>query len=840
MPKIQLRQDVSANWQSRNPILLKGEFGIETDTNKFKIGDGETSWNSLEYITPTKTSDLVNDSGYINISAVPTLTSQLTNDSGFLTQHQDISGKQDRLTAGTNISIDANNVISATNLSSGNYLNLDNKPQINGVTLSGNKTSAELGILTSNDLPTKTSDLTNDSGYINISFVPTLISELTNDSGFITSADLPTLATVATSGDYDDLSNKPTIPTVNNATITFTQGGTTKGTITLNQSSDATIALNAGGGGAVDSVNGKTGDVVLDASDVGALADTTTIPAKTSDLTNDSNFATVSQIPTNNNQLTNGAGYITNSALAGFVQNTATGTSSLTISGTPTTNTNAVNIGYGSATDGTESIAIGNSAEIDSANGAFSIAIGSGARTDVNSAVAIGAGADVYGVGGVSIGSGASANGSRSLALGVNANAMYNSSIQIGYGTNSDSNTLSVGFYNTQSTHYNWQLLDGTTGLIPDARISSNIARTSAIPDISTKQDTLVSGTNIKTVNNTSLLGSGNIDTSQIFFAIYGTTTTNQITQALASGKAIFCIKSTSVDHIYCYSGTLEGSSAYVFSRVYQNTTEVVYVSSSTNVWNTITKTLADDTLSNVLSIDSGSAVATALDAKVNKSGDTMTGGLSIDTDDNNRRACRIDNISTTAERDIEFNATSASHRVGAIRGALSSDGTTCLMTFGCCNPNNDALSGLQINRTNTSISCTFPNTTCVDGQWDFSSPQTIISTAVSLNGSTDLPYTVTLPNDGHIYEVMIRADANTGNATGNWFIVGIKSNVLTNNYIFVCGTATQAARTAGSQGTVIIPMKYGTNNLTLRRSTNYTGSTQLFSLGYRRVGTNT
>lgn len=54
------------------------------------------------------------------------------------------------------------------------------------------------------------------------------------------------LATVATTGDYTDLLNKPTIPTVNNSTITFTQGGTTKGSITLNQSSDATIALDAG------------------------------------------------------------------------------------------------------------------------------------------------------------------------------------------------------------------------------------------------------------------------------------------------------------------------------------------------------------------------------------------------------------------------------------------------------------------------------------------------------------------------------------------------------------------------------------------------------------------
>lgn len=47
------------------------------------------------------------------------------------------------------------------------------------------------------------------------------------------------------------------------------------------------IKSGGGGGGAVNSVNGKTGDVVLNAQDVGALPDSTEIPAKTSDLEND-------------------------------------------------------------------------------------------------------------------------------------------------------------------------------------------------------------------------------------------------------------------------------------------------------------------------------------------------------------------------------------------------------------------------------------------------------------------------------------------------------------------------------------------------------------------------
>jgi hypothetical protein len=49
-----------------------------------------------------------------------------------------------------------------------------------------------------------------------------------------------------------EILNKPTIPTVNDATITITQGGVTKGSFTLNQSSGDTIALDAGGGGSVD------------------------------------------------------------------------------------------------------------------------------------------------------------------------------------------------------------------------------------------------------------------------------------------------------------------------------------------------------------------------------------------------------------------------------------------------------------------------------------------------------------------------------------------------------------------------------------------------------------
>lgn len=47
----------------------------------------------------------------------------------------------------------------------------------------------------------------------------------------------------------------------------------------------------------VQSVNGKQGTVVLSASDVGALPSSTSIPSKTSDLTNDSGYLTLSTLP---------------------------------------------------------------------------------------------------------------------------------------------------------------------------------------------------------------------------------------------------------------------------------------------------------------------------------------------------------------------------------------------------------------------------------------------------------------------------------------------------------------------------------------------------------------
>jgi hypothetical protein len=65
--KIQVRRDTAANWTSVNPTLSSGEIGFETNTGKFKIGNGSSVWSALDYFLDS--SDL---SGYLTASSAST------------------------------------------------------------------------------------------------------------------------------------------------------------------------------------------------------------------------------------------------------------------------------------------------------------------------------------------------------------------------------------------------------------------------------------------------------------------------------------------------------------------------------------------------------------------------------------------------------------------------------------------------------------------------------------------------------------------------------------------------------------------------------------------------
>jgi hypothetical protein len=62
--RIQIRRDTAANWTSSNPVLRAGEFGVETDTLKFKIGNGTSTWTQITTyanVTPTGLSSSLGD-----------------------------------------------------------------------------------------------------------------------------------------------------------------------------------------------------------------------------------------------------------------------------------------------------------------------------------------------------------------------------------------------------------------------------------------------------------------------------------------------------------------------------------------------------------------------------------------------------------------------------------------------------------------------------------------------------------------------------------------------------------------------------------------------------------
>jgi len=195
-----------------------------------------------------------------------------------------------------------------------NYNNLTNKPRINGVILSGDKSGADLGLASASDIPiVPVQSVNGEIGAVvlDASDVGAVAEPQTaGTAGQVLGLDSnlnPTWINQGGGGssDYNALSNKPQIEGVT------LSGNKTAADLGLAKASDipavpvqsvngktGAVVLTASDVGAkpssyeapVSSVNSKTGTVVLSASDVGALPSSTAIPGKTSDLTNDSGF----------------------------------------------------------------------------------------------------------------------------------------------------------------------------------------------------------------------------------------------------------------------------------------------------------------------------------------------------------------------------------------------------------------------------------------------------------------------------------------------------------------------------------------------------------------------
>ena len=51
--QFQFRRGTASQWTAANTILASGELGLESDTNKFKLGNGTSGWTSLPYASGT-------------------------------------------------------------------------------------------------------------------------------------------------------------------------------------------------------------------------------------------------------------------------------------------------------------------------------------------------------------------------------------------------------------------------------------------------------------------------------------------------------------------------------------------------------------------------------------------------------------------------------------------------------------------------------------------------------------------------------------------------------------------------------------------------------------------
>lgn len=161
------------------------------------------------------------------------------------------------------------------------------------------------------------------------------------------------------------------------------------------------------------------------------------------------------------------------------IVNTATGTNAITIGGTASDKTEAVNIGAGSQAKGSGGIAIG----IEAVNNGAGVVIGQRASAGVIGRVAIGYGAEASGSYSIAIGDSVTATKTSSLAIGGHATA--NGAIQLGHGTNNETGTFCVGNYYNNST-VNYKLLDAD-GTIPAERMSATAGTTG---QVLTKTDT--------------------------------------------------------------------------------------------------------------------------------------------------------------------------------------------------------------------------------------------------------------------------------------------------------------------------------------------------------------
>lgn len=350
--------------------------------------------------------------------------------------------------------------------------------------------------------------------------------------------------------------------------------------------------------------------------------------------------------------------------------------------------------------------------------------------------------------------------------------------------------------------------------------------------------------------------------TEEVFIAEYGTTTYQDVLDAYNSGKAIYAKRQVTSNTYEVFSLCGKQLTMFWFANpgginqqgMYILPQSTVYTLDAQDTWDIGTFTNASNTLSNVTTIDASSAVQTALDDKVSKTGDTMSGALAIETtglagsatQDN----CRIYlknslmDVSTTPSDNLVSSLTFVDKNGNEIGACYNRQRTNRVIDTRLAVYRNGADAKLAVGLDANDIAfCEFPDTKCVDGQWVYK--YTSLGSGVTWNTSSHSStknYSLSsyLPNDGQKYEVIIRAQGTTTSTSGKFIAISIFSDILTAP-IYVCRCRTRSSSSVNCSGNVIIPVGTG-RKITVAGAgsgTSADGTYDIACMGYRRIGTN-
>ena len=291
--KLDTIEDHANNYH--HPATHAAEMIDESYERRFVSTDDLFTWNK-------KSNFSGNYSDLEGKPEIPTKTSQLENDSSFATTTQ-LATKAEKSHIHNYSEIE-----DTPNLFSGAYADLTGKPTIpkvisqlendlNFVNITQLNTKADKVHTHSynnlEDLPTLFSGNYND--LLNKPTVPSKTSELTNDSSFTTSTQLATKADKIHTHNYNDLEDKPTLFSGAYKDLTEKPTIPTKISELINDSNfvDSTVLSTKANAVHTHNYDDLTNKPVLFSGTYADLTGKPTIPTKTSELTNDSNFATV-------------------------------------------------------------------------------------------------------------------------------------------------------------------------------------------------------------------------------------------------------------------------------------------------------------------------------------------------------------------------------------------------------------------------------------------------------------------------------------------------------------------------------------------------------------------